>query len=188
MRRSDMGVKKIKDMIEMKEIKKPIKSIVWYSKGWLHNGSHFMNLIEHWLGKTRAIKIIKVDRTLGLNDVEATIHFELDNGEALFICGWEEYFSHYTIEMLCKNGKLNYSDGGKLIEWRETEPDQFIKGYTRIGGKPRILETGMEKSQYHVIDQLAKALRGEEADLCSGTEALQVIAIMDQILQSCLKQ
>ena len=57
-----------------------------------------------------------------------------------------------------------------------------------IGGKPRILETGMEKSQYHVIDQLAKALRGEEADLCSGTEALQVIAIMDQILQSCLKQ
>ena len=28
----------------------PIKGVCWYSKGLLNNGSHFINLLEFWLG------------------------------------------------------------------------------------------------------------------------------------------
>ena len=181
MRRSDKGVKTIKDMIESNAIEKPIKCIVWYSKGWLHNGSHFMNLLEYWLGKTMKFTLIKQDRILGSKDIEATIHFELEDGEVTFICGWEEYFSHYTIELLCRNGKLDYLEGGKLIEWRKTVPDQNLQGYTRISPSAELIETNMDQSQYYVVENLAKMLDGHKAQICSGSEALGLVGIMDEI-------
>ena len=44
-RRSDPGVIEIKRLIEADEFTGPIKGVVWYSKGFLNNGSHFFNLL-----------------------------------------------------------------------------------------------------------------------------------------------
>ena len=46
MRRSDPGVIEIKKRIKSRKILTPIKGVVWYSKGFIHNGSHFFNLLD----------------------------------------------------------------------------------------------------------------------------------------------
>ena len=46
MRRADPGAIEIKARIESGQIATPIKGVAWYSKGFLHNGSHFFNLLE----------------------------------------------------------------------------------------------------------------------------------------------
>ena len=152
-------------MIESKEIQEPIKAVVWYSKGWLHNGSHFVNLIEYWLGKVKTYKIVKLDRQLDAEDIEATVHVELERGEAIFICGWEEYHSNYTIELLSRTGKLNYLEGGNLIEWRTPEADKIIKGYTRISSNPKIIEADMVRSQYQVAEEFNKRWREKSGSM-----------------------
>jgi predicted dehydrogenase len=45
MRRADPGVIEVKNRIHSSYIAEPIKGFVWYSKGLLHNGSHFLNLL-----------------------------------------------------------------------------------------------------------------------------------------------
>ena len=46
MRRTDPGVIEVKRRLSEKEIITPVKVNVWYSKGILNNGSHFINLME----------------------------------------------------------------------------------------------------------------------------------------------
>ena len=41
-RRSDPGVIEIKKLIESSKFKKNYKGVCWYSKGFIHNGSHFL--------------------------------------------------------------------------------------------------------------------------------------------------
>ena len=48
MRRADPGAIEVKSRIESGEIELPIKGVAWYSKGLLHNGSHFFNLLEFY--------------------------------------------------------------------------------------------------------------------------------------------
>ena len=52
MRRADPGVIEVKRRIEKNEISMPIKGVVWYSKGFLNNGSHFFNLLEFVTNKS----------------------------------------------------------------------------------------------------------------------------------------
>ena len=49
-RRSEPAVLQINERIQNGAIAAPLKAVVWYSKGFLHNGSHFFNLLEFWLG------------------------------------------------------------------------------------------------------------------------------------------
>ena len=43
-RKSDPGVIEIKKLIESNKFKRNMKGICWYSKGFVHNGSHLFNL------------------------------------------------------------------------------------------------------------------------------------------------
>lgn len=58
MRRADPGVIEVKKRIESGKIASPIKGFAWYSKGFLHNGSHFFNLLEFWLGAFVKAKVL----------------------------------------------------------------------------------------------------------------------------------
>ena len=40
------GVIEVKRMIDTGELKPPFRGVIWYSKGFIHNGSHFFNLLE----------------------------------------------------------------------------------------------------------------------------------------------
>ena len=80
MRRADPGSIEIKNRIESGIIQEPIKGIVWYSKGFLHNGSHFFNLLEFWLGPFIKGKIIEKGRKLNNHDSEPDLQVEFEKG------------------------------------------------------------------------------------------------------------
>ena len=63
--------------------------------------------------------------------------------------------------------------------WRS----DFI-GYTILNPEPEIIQNGMDRYQYHVADNLFLALEGKEASLCNGTEALDTLKAMFEILNS----
>ena len=46
MRRSDPGVVEVKRRLDAGLIATPVKGRVWYTKGWLHNASHFFNVLD----------------------------------------------------------------------------------------------------------------------------------------------
>ena len=182
MRRSDSGSVELKRRIESAEISSPIKGVAWYSKGFLHNGSHLFNLMEFWLGEFEQAKVLSPGHFLNNQDSEPDVLVGFERGEVVFLTGWEEAFSHCTIELLSPSGRLRYDQGGGLIAWQPAETDPFISGYKMLKAGPEIIHNDMDRCQYHVADQLANALADRPYALCTGKQALATLEAMHKII------
>jgi len=180
MRRADSGAIEIKNRIESSLISLPIKGVVWYSKGFLNNGSHFFNLLEFWLGSFISSKILDKGRTCDSQDIEPDIQVEFERGKVVFIAAWEEAFNHCTIELLSPSGRLYYSQSGESIKWQSTNAHPNIDGYQVLTETSETLENGMHHYQLQVLDQLANALDNKTHTLSTGRDSL---ATLEAILQ-----
>ncbi len=182
MRRADSGSLEVKKRIESCKILSPIKGVAWYSKGFLHNGSHLFNLLEFWLGAFKKGKVLDAGRLLDDQDSEPDVQVEFERGKVVFLAAWEEAFSHCAIELLSPSGRLRYENGGGVIAWQPTRSDPHISGYKILQEEPEMIANGMDRYQYHVADQLANALAGGKHVLCTGKEALATIEAMHKII------
>lgn len=182
MRRSDPGAIAVKRRIESSAMAAPIKGNAWYSKGFLHNGSHFFNLLEFWLGAFVKAKLLDSGRLWDNQDPEPDVQVEFERGKVVFQSAWEEAFSHYTIELLSSSGRLRYEQGGKHIAWQSTYSDPAFSGYRILQETPEMIASGMNRYQYHVADQLADALVDKPHSLCTGRQALATLEAMQQII------
>lgn len=184
MRRSDRAVIEIKKRIESEQICPPIKGIVWYSKGFLHNGSHFFNLLEYWLGSMKSAEILNPGRMWNDIDPEPDVSVTFSGGTVLFLSAWEERFSHYTVELLASNGRLRYEQGGRHVFWQSTCTDTNLRQYTVLSDQLEAIVSGMEHYQWHVVEQLVLALGGCKAHLCTGAEALKTLETIKRIIKN----
>jgi len=181
MRRADPGVIAIKKRFELSTIASPIKGCVWYSKGFLHNGSHFFNLLEFWLGACVRINVLDAGRVLHAQDAEPDVQVEFERGKVVFLAAWEEAFSYYTIELLSPSGRLSYEHGGELITWQTIQTNPTFPGARKLHSDKELIANGMSHYQWHVADQLVNVLNDQPHDLCTGLQALTTLAAMQQI-------
>lgn len=181
MRRADPGVVEIERRIHGGLIATPVKGICWYSKGFLHNGSHFFNLLERWLGPMGRFSIIDKGRTWNGEEPEPDVRVQFRDGVIDFIAAREEDFSHYTVELISSTGRMRYEEGGRLIEWQGVVSDPFIPGYRVLDVKPERVPSGRDRSQWHIAEQLAAALAERTFHLCTGAEALVTLKSMTSI-------
>lgn len=183
-RRSDLAVVEVGRRIEAGQIAGPLKGVAWYSKGFLNNGSHFFNLLEGWLGPMLDAQLLERGREWDGVDPEPDVRVRFARGSVLFVAAWEEAYSHYTIELMSPSGRLRYEKRGTQVQWQAACSDPEFPGYTVLGDQPEMIASGMERFQWHVADQLAHALDGVPAHLCSGEEALATLINMNTILQA----
>lgn len=184
MRRSEPGALDVKGRIEKNEIAGVIKGIVWYSKGFLHNGSHLFNLLETWLGEMESFSLIDTGRSLANGDAEPDVRVSFEKGEVLFIAAKDENFSLNAIELVAENGRLRYENGGRYIQWTHVERDKELEGYASLAETSEEISSELNRYQYFVADQLAEALRVKTAHLCDGRQGLKTLESMHSILKA----
>lgn len=182
MRRADLGAIEVKRRIESGSIATAVKGIAWYSKGFLHNGSHFFNLLEFWLGRFKNSKVIDAGRLWDNQDPEPDINVVFERGTVVFQSAWEEAYSHYTIELLSPSGRLRYEKGGKYITWNSIHADSNFPGYNILKDVPEIIANSMDRYQWHVVDQLAGVVVEKPHTLCTGHQALATLEAQHKII------
>ena len=183
MRISDAAVVEVARRLASGEMRGPIKGVVWYSKGFLHNGSHFFNLMEYWLGAYTGGTIVGPGREWSGHDPEPDVRAHFENGTVMFLAAREEEYSHYTVELVASNGRLRYEEGGELVEWQQAVPDRVVPNAMILSPVREVIASGMRRSQWHVADQLARALNGGKASLCQGSSALATLEAMHRLLE-----
>ncbi len=181
-RRSDPGAIEIKNRIQTTAIAEPIKGVAWYSKGFLHNGSHLVNLLEFWLGEFIEAKVMSPGRVLEKNDTEPDVLIEFEHGKVVFLASWEEEFSHYAIELLCFSGRLRYEEGGKSIIWQPTQKHCNLPGIRVLQSDPEIIANDMKHYQMNVTNQLINALAEKPSHLCTGKQALRTLEVIHRCI------
>jgi predicted dehydrogenase len=181
-RRSDTGVLEVHKRITNGQISTPVKGTSWYTKGFLHNGSHFFNLIEFWLGKMTHYKLLTQGRVFDSKYPEPDVYVEFEKGSIVFLAGREESFSYHDIELMSPSGRLRYESGGDHICWDGTKTDPNFPDHSILNRGSEIIPNGMERYQWHVTDQLAKVFLGEPTSICTGAEALLTLESMNKII------
>jgi len=181
--RTDSGVAEIKRRIDCGEISTPVKVNAWYSKGIQNNGSHFLNLLELWLGEISGASIINPGRLWDNHDPEPDVKIQFELGTVIFRAAWEECFSHYCIELLSRSGRLRYDKLGEAIVWQSVYADPNFDGYKILAEPGETIANGMNVYQWHVYDQICQYLAGAATSLCTGREALRTLEVIDLIIK-----
>ena len=172
--------KEVKKRIDRSSIKFPIKCVIWYTKGIMHNGSHFINLMEYWFSECLDIKIIDKGREFKSFGSEPSVYLKFKNCEVTLIPVWEELYSHYTIELVSATGRLYWSH--KNLEWTKVVSSENMKGYSYLAEKSEEISTEAEKYQMHVAEALYIAMSGQDSSISTGEQALETLHTIDSIL------
>ena len=184
-RRSDPGVIEIKRRLDAGEINGPFKGVAFYTKGFLHNGSHLLNLLEYWFGSATAWIPVECKTIQNSSDAKVDVRISFEKGHVMFLAASpEDAFTLNGLELLMGNGRLRYEHGGERIEWSPTMPHAHIEGYTVLSKRSEIIASGMDRYQWHVMEQLAAAMTGQSHNLCSGEVAMKTLDTMQAILES----
>lgn len=166
-RRADPGVLEVRSRLASGQIVMPFKAIVWYSKGLLHNGIHFIDLLSFWFGPILDLKIINHGRRIGGQDAEPDLRLEFDRGSALLCAAREEDYSHFTIEIISANGRLRYERGGEIV-WQSAVKKPVSFDQMILDEASEVIPNDMKRYQYHIVEQLSLALKGRKHTLCTG--------------------
>ena len=116
------------------------------------------------------------------------MHIEFQHGSAVIMACWESAYSHYTIEILCKSGRLRYEQGGHKVIWQGISEDKQLKNYRRIDENYQLLQTNMRKYQYEVTCDLAQEVGTSNGNniLCTGEEATSTLYDIHRIIEEIL--
>jgi predicted dehydrogenase len=184
LRRGDPGVQEVRRRLDVGHIAQPLKGVSWYSKGLIHNGSHFLDLLQYWLGDIREFKVTNPGRAFGQEDVEPDVLLEFAGGGVHFIAAKEEHFSHYTVELVAPNGRLRYEQGGGTILWQPVRSSETVHGYSVLDVSEERIPSDLGRVQWHVVDQIALAMSGARTSLCEGRDAFRTIEHLTAIRDS----
>jgi predicted dehydrogenase len=171
-RNSSITSNLIKTKISNNEFLPPYRVVMWYSRGFENTASHFITLFNSFFGKSLNSKII--------DSKNSELYFKIDykNCEAFFIPVVSDFF-YNSFELICKNGKLIYENGGETSSWFPI--DDSKKSYSEYNilskvGEP--IKSDFYHSQYSFVENIWKFIQGEKHSICMSenvTDTLEII-------------
>lgn len=182
-RRFEPGVLTLKQAIEAKGIGDIYKGMVWYSKGLLNNGSHFVDLLRFLLGDVTHIRIIEKGRKWDGKDPEPDVCLHFSQIPVYFLAAREECFSFGEIALIGTHGLIRYAGGGTVIEIRKTQPDPVHPGYTILSQAKQTIPTASNRYQWYVLEALYCHLTEKTPLNSDGKSATETLAVIEDVFE-----
>ena len=180
-RRFEPGVIELRDAIGREELGDIYKGTVWYSKGLVNNGSHFIDLLLFLLGDASEVTVLDPGRKCD-GDWEPDLMIRFGNASMYFLAGREEHFSIGDVELVGTKGRAQYRIGGG-IELRASEAHPHIPGYRRLSPSARTLPNENDRYQWHVVQHLYQHLTANTRLNSDGHTALKTLRVVDEAIQ-----
>jgi len=178
-RRYDSSSPKIKEIIESSDDKN-ITVIVKYTKGFIHNGSHFFNLLEYFLDGYKDI-YTPIDVN-GLNKDSVNVCLEFNKGRAFFIHNTDST-EPFSMDITGTFGRITYMNGGLNIYYQDRILSKQFKNEYVHDISFKELQTNFKKYQWQVYDMIYNHKNSKEMT-CTGEEALKTLHSMNKIMEN----
>lgn len=184
MRRYEPGVLALRDALRQNQFGEIYKGVVWYSKGLLNNGSHFIDLLQFLLGDAGSFEVIRHGRKWNRLDPEPDLTIRFGKCTVQFIAVREECFSMAQVELIGTAGHIIYADSGRRIETREAVPDTTFPGYRGLAPTARTIVNDFDRYQWWVADHLYRHLTRGRPLYSDGNSATKTLALTENIISS----
>lgn len=181
LRRFEPGVLELKKRIEQKECGEIYKGTLWYAKGILNNGSHYLDLLRYLLGEVEDLVLLDPGRP-GLADPEPDLKITFAGTPVYFLAGREECYSIKELELYGTLGQIKYSQAGEVIVIRKTRSSPIFSGYRILEEQGQPIIADLPRYQLHVLEALYQALLTGSALNSDGDTALETMAVAERII------
>jgi len=157
-----------------------LRGVAWYSGGIYNNGSHLVNLLEHWFGGVKSgSRRLGETKKLG-EDITVDLKLVFDN-LSLYLLKDNGGYSTNSIELLSDLGEMRYMDGGRIITVSGCELSEEFKGYKYLSRDKREIKSCFMQYQAWFYDALVKRVKGKGVDICSGMQALRTLSTIEEL-------
>ncbi len=180
-RRFDPGVLLLKKTIQNGEIGEIYKGTAWYSKGFLNNGSHFVDLLIFLFGEVEQIKLMDRGRKWDGKDPEPDVCIRFGKIVIYFLAVREECFSLFDMELIGDRGMIRYTEGGDSIEVRQNQPHPDYSGYKILNPEKRVIPSYMKRCQWNVLENLNLFLNGKSPLNSDGRSAIETMEVVENV-------
>lgn len=160
---------------------------VLYSKGLIHNGSHFISLLQTWFGPLQLDAILTTRKGAGQDlYVDFTARSPLVP-RLIFQNLPESAYVLNEVEIFCDSGRLEMRSGALDIRWTGKTHNPLLPQDGMLSTKTTKLRGTLTRAMLEVVRNVTASLRGEESLQCDVENALETLKFCEQIRSSARK-
>jgi len=155
----------------------------WYTKGVVHNGSHWFDLLRFLVGEVRAVQAWN---RCGDDAADPTLDvlLELHGGALASLQGCDpRLFTVFEMDVMGTAGRVRIRDSGYRIDCERAVDSPRYSGYREL--VPRPCELGDRRDvMLHAVEDLVASVATPRAPASGGLDGVAALAIGQAALQA----
>lgn len=156
-----------------------------YANGWLHNGTHWIDLARMIVGEIVAARALRVRPAAEADDPSLDVELEFDDGATGVVLGHPgEGLSFFEMDVFCERGRLRLSDLAQTIDIDELLPSPTYAGFlqhSRVVSSQHPLGVVMLRA----IEDLAARIEDGADPACTGEDGVAALRVAESVKRSC---
>lgn len=168
--------KQLKSLIQRNQIGGIQNICGLYTKGIIHNGTHWLDLARMLLGEINSVQPFNhiFEET---NDPTLSVQMTFSDGVigVLYGCDADSY-AVFEMDIVGTSGRIKILESGNHIELYQVEDSDIYAGYQHLK-LVKQYPGDINQSILFAIENLVGHLEGHESLLCTGRDALRVLEI-----------
>lgn len=158
----------------------------WYTKGVLHNGTHWFDLLRYLLGEVVQVSG-RVARDGTSDDPGVDVALRLAGGAPAFLTSCDtNHFTVFEMDIMLEKGRLELRDAAFRPRLSVAQPSPRFAGYTELMEEVRDFGDSRD-SILHAVTDLVEAVEEARVPACSGADGVAALAIGEAALISAHK-
>lgn len=155
----------------------------WYTKGVLHNGTHWFDLVRFLLGEVARVSG-RLARDAEQADPGVDVTLELADGTFARLTSCDaRHFTVFEMDIMLEKGRLELREAALRPRLSRARPSARFVGYAELQEDP--CDFGpMRDPLLHAVEDLVAALDQGRAPACTGEDALAALVIGEAALRS----
>lgn len=149
----------------------------YYTKGIIHNGSHWIDLARFLLGDVVAFQGINSTGEASPDPtLDGLIEFARGTKGYLHGCDFDDQVSFFEMEIVGTRGRVNITDSGRTIIFYELADNPHHAGYKTFS-KIREIDHGLSDAMLNAVNDLVRSLDTRSEPRCNGRDAIEALKI-----------
>jgi predicted dehydrogenase len=155
----------------------------FYTKGLLHNGTHWFDLARFLVGEVVRVWGVDVRKENSLDPtLDAFLDFEC--GASAYLHGCDKTaFSLFEMDLIGTNGRVRVIESGQTIEFFTVVDDSRFTGYKSLMEKNKISD-GLHNELLYVVEDVVRCLNESGQPRCSGADGVETLRIALAVRES----
>ena len=155
-----------------------------YTKGVLHNGTHWFDLARWLVGDIVGVQAWRASADPACADPTCHVRLSFREGQSGFLLGSDEgRFTVFEMDCIGTEGRLRITDSGMRLTWSAVADSPYYSGYrTLLPGAEAA--GGFRDVALRMIEDVVAALCGGTRPRCTGEDALAALAVAEAARRS----